>query len=423
MYKYLVAVVLIAPLIGVWMVEGGEFAGSVGVQGFPNGATLPFAIYVAFVAAVAVLTARPWRRAAIVQVSVAKANRRFRRFSNNLMIFECIFLIIFLFGFGAINIWLGSSSKGDFRIGLGALGAFPNLMCKFVIPALVAYASLLYLQSTRTSAMKVRLGVIFVIAFITGASWGFKTTAISMVLPALLLLNWRVRPIALVGLTIIFIASLVVFSLLFDSGIVEAADLQGYLLRRITVLQGDVAWHVWGMYSNGEQFPDYSPTLLAALGDKFLVTLGLSREDHYQWMLFHYDWMLNYLAGISPDATAESGHSIIGTPFTEGLVAGGVAGLAGFSLLAGILTGGMYRLLDQSLRRGRNLAATLGATFCCYNLIPWLNAGAIVQLFHFSLLISLATTYVLLAVMLRFGVRSTPRQTPTPSATPDVAPI
>lgn len=407
MYKYLVAFALITPLIGIWMVERGEFAGSVGLEGSPNGATIAFASYAIAVTLIAWISSGRRSRPAAVALSAAGANTLFRRFSTNLVLFNGAFLVIFLFGFGAIGVWLGGVSKGEFRVSLGWFGAIPNLMSKFIVPALVAYAAMLYTRSSQTFEMKARLTVVFLLAFVIGASWGFKSTAISALLPALLLLNWRVRPVALILLGAIFVGTLVLFFQIFDSRAAVGVDMQTYLLRRITVLQGDVAWYIWGMYQAGETFPSYWQTWMAFVGGKLLGVLGVSRTDNYEWMLYHYDWMINYLADV-PLETTEGGHSIVATPFAEGLIAGGIGGLALFTVITGVLVGKMYRLVDRALHAGRDVSAALAATYFCYHLWPWLISGAIVQLFHISILISLAATLAAITVMRRFSLQLLP---------------
>jgi hypothetical protein len=400
-YKYLIAVALIGPLIGMWMVENGEYAGSVGVPGYGNGASIAYAIYAIAVAAIAWLYAvNRGRRVAVEVVPNRSTNALFRGFSSKLLLLEIAFLIVFLFGFGAINTWLGTVNKSELRTGLGVFGAIPSSMSKFIVPALVAYATMLYRRTSKTLLLKVLLAANFVVAFLIGASWGFKNTAISAVLPALLLLYWRVRPLQLITLAAVFVATLVVFFWIFDADPRVAVDVQTFLLTRFTVLQGDLAWYIWGMHTSGAVFPSYWPTLLAALGDKTLSILGVPRADWYEWMLFHYDWMITYLGGVPLDQIA-GGHSLVATPFAEGLIAGGLGGVAIFAVLAGVLTGWMFTFLDRSLRQGRDLAAVLAATYFCYYLLPWLIAGAIVQLFHISLLVSFGSTVAILALMRR----------------------
>jgi hypothetical protein len=277
---------------------------------------------------------------------------------------------------------------------------------------------MLYRRSSKRAASKARLGINLLVAFAIGASWGFKTTAISILMPALLLLYWRVRPIQLVTLGAIFVASVVLFVQLFDVDVEAITDIQAFLLTRITVLQGDVSWYIWDLYSDGTALPNYWPTLLAALGDKVVSALFVSRLDWYEWMLYHYDWMMSYVAGVSLSQIAQGGHSIVGTPFSEGLIAGGVAGVALFAVLAGTFTGLMYRFLDRALRNDRALPAALGATYFCFSLFPWLNAGAIVQLFHISLLISGSTTLAILAVIRHRWTWGQAPQPPVPQFAP-----
>ncbi len=402
MYKYLVAFVLLTPLAGIWLVEGGEYAGSVGVDGFPNGATLAFALYAFGVAAVAFLSSR-WPRQPEVSTprKVQDTDALFRRFAANLLAFNAGFLVIFLFGFGAIDVWTGAVGKGEFRVKLGAFGALPNMMTKFIVPALLAYLAVLYSRTSRITPLRMQLTANLAMAFVIGASWGFKSTALFVLMPALLLLNWRIRVGTLIGLCLLFTTVLVVFFQIFDAGVEVDTDVQTFLLRRITVLQGDVAWHIWGLFEDGEVFPTYWPTLLAAFGDTALSMAGLSRVATYEWTGYHYDWMITSLAGATIDQI-EEGHSITATPFAEGLVAGGLAGVALFALIGGLLVGRTYIHLDACLRRGHATRAAILSTYFCFYIFPWLNAGAIVQLFHVSLLVSIGSTLLVLKFMRRF---------------------
>lgn len=399
MYKYLIAFVLLTPLAGILLVEGGEYATSVGVDGHRNGAGVAFLAYAMTVTLVAVIFTRRRLAAPPVAQLTSDAAASFRNFSAVLLLFNCTFLAIFLFGFGAINVWLGSIGKGEFRATLGSLGAFPNLMTRFIVPALFAYATVLYSRTSRRGTLKLWWFSNLFVVFIIGASWGFKSGAMLGLLPALLLLHWRIRLRTLLKLGAAFAATVTVFFMIFDAG-VEDADVLSFLLRRITVLQGDSAWHMWGLYASGEEFPSYWPTLIAAVGDKTLGLFGLSRDDSYEWMLYHYDWMLTYLTGSQLDKIAE-GHSVVATPFAEGLVAGGVAGVAVFAVLAGLLVRWMYRFIERALTRRQDVRATMGATYFCSAVFPWLNGGAIVQLFHISLLISITTTFLVLFVLSR----------------------
>lgn len=413
MYKYLVAVVLLTPLIGIWLVEGGEFAASFGVAGYENGASTAFAAYALTVAVVAWLSAGRPRAELLLPARRRQADANLQVFGGNLLIVSAVFLAVFLFGFGAIKVWTGAVGKGEFRVGLGPLGAVPNLMTKFILPALLAYAAALYRKSSRSASLRRLLGANFALVFMIGASWGFKSTAFLMLMPALLIIYWRIRVATLIKLALAFLVSLTAFFFLFDAGVEESADAQSFLFRRITVLQGDVSWFMWDQYQSGEVFPNYWPTLLAAFGDKFLGLAGLAREDFYTWTLYHYDLMITYLAG-APLDQIEEGHSITATPFSEGLVAGGVAGVAFFAVFAGLLVGRLHNYIQRSLSRGHDARAAIASTYFCLVVFAWLNGGAVVQLFHISVWFSLAATVLAFKLMRRLEIARTPPQ-PVPA--------
>lgn len=427
MLKYLVAFALLTPLIGILMVEGGEFAASIGVDGEPNGAGVAFASYASVLALVARLSSGRAQPPIVVEGTRRATDRQVWRFGVNLLFIDLLFLGVLLFGFGAFRVWLGSVGKGEFRAGLGTFGAVPNLMTKFIVPALLAYLTALYQRSSRQGRARTIWVINASIGFFIGASWGFKSTAFMMLVPSILILYWHVKPAALLKLGGAFFLTILGFSLVFDAGVeVDTAELGAFLLRRITVLQGDVVWHVWGMYERGEDFPNYWPTLLAAGGDKLLSLAGVARTDNLEWMQYHYDWMITWLAGADL-AQIEEGHSITATPFAEGLVAGGIFGVALFAVVGGLLVGRTHAFLGRAITRGRPLACALGSTYFCFYIFPWLNGGAIVQLFHVSLAIAFSGALLAIAILTRLRLsprrpRNAPavftalRQSDTPSA-------
>lgn len=414
MYKYLVAVVLLTPLIGIWLVEGGEFAASIGLAGYENGASTAFATYALTVTVVAWLFAGRARGELLLPARRRQADANLRSFASNLLVVSAVFLAVFLFGFGAIKVWTGAVGKGEFRVGLGPLGAVPNLMTKFILPALLAYAAALYRKSSRARGLRRLLGANMALIFVIGASWGFKSTAFFLLLPALLIVFWRISVVTLVKLVLAFVASLTAFFFMFDASVEESTDAQSFLFRRITVLQGDVSWFMWDQYRSGEVFPSYWPTLLAAFGDKVLGLAGLAREDYYTWTMYHYDLMITHLAG-SPLEQIEGGHSITATPFTEGLVAGGLVGVAFFAVVSGLLVGRLNAFIQRSLERGQDERAAIATTYFCSQVFPWLNGGAVVQLFHISVWFSLVATVIAFRLMRRLEISRTVPPRPVPA--------
>jgi hypothetical protein len=419
MYKYLVAFVLMSPLIGIWLVEHGEYAGSIGVTGSANGATIAFAAYALTVAvvAIAVCGVRVHRKPAPLPLVAPQpgAGREYIHFSKNLLLLSGTFLLLMLFGFGGINVWLGTIEKGLFRATLGPFAAFPYLLTKFAVPALFAYSTMLLTRTNRSRSKRLLWWANAFLVLLVGSTWGFKTTGIFMMLPALLILNWHVSIWRLAKIGLVFLGSLVLFFFWFDAPLLQGTGVVAFLATRLTVLQGDVAWYVWGLYRDAQTLPNYWPTLLAVTGDTMLRLFGISRENQIEWMGYHYDWMVTHLAGVPLDAIAD-GHSLTATPFAEGLVAGGVAGVALFAVLAGLLVGRAYFYLDRAIRRRYSATAAILATYFCFHIFSWLNGGAITQLVHISTAI-----YLIASVLLIKWMSLSPRGSPAPVSTAPLA--
>ena len=392
--------VLASPLIGIWLVEGGEFSMSVGIPGEANGATVAFLCFIGLMLAVAFATNAGFGRRQPLPVRLrptGEAERGFMHFSTRFMVINCVFLFVMLFVFGGIQVWLGTIEKGLFRATLGSFGALPYLMTKFAVPALFAYSTMLLMQTKRQRRHNLMWGVNAFAVFLAGSTWGFKTTGLFMLLPGLLLLNWRLPVHRLLAFSAIFLGSLVLFFFLFDSQLMEDVEVIGFLSSRLTILQGDVSWYVWGLYVNGEELPNYWPTLLAAVGDTVLGTF-VSKMNLGEWMSFHYDWMLTTVSGSSLEAAA-NGHSVTGTPFAEGVIAGGTWGVAFFATVAGLLVGGFHRGIGNAILRNQSRAASLMSTYFCFHVFSWLNGGGITQLFHISIMANFIVTFFLLEML------------------------
>jgi len=250
------------------------------------------------------------------------------------------------------------------------------------------------------------------IAFLIGMSWGFKSTGIMMIVPSLVLIYWSINLIQIIKLSLSAFFVIYAGFFYFDAGnelyVNGAFD---FLLRRVTILQGDVAWYVWTTFNSGEEFPSYWPTLLAAFGDTTLTIFGIARSNYEQWMLFHYDWMITYIAGSSLEQIA-GGHSIVGTPFSEGLIAGGIIGVILFSIIGGVLIGLSYSTIRRSLFERTPMKGALMSTYFCFYIFSWLIGGAVIQLFHISLVIGFVMSIIiikLLCLKIKFAINSKPK--------------
>lgn len=187
-----------------------------------------------------------------------------------------------------------------------------------------------------------------------------------------------------------------------------------FLVRRLTTIQGDVAWLIWGMYADNESLPAYAKTLLVAFGDKIFTFISdIQKTDYQTWVDYHYDLLVTVVAGVPLDQV-EGGHSITGTPFAEGLIAGGGGGIVVFAIIGGVLTGWLYRVIARSLDGRAPMKAAIASTYAGVVLFPWLNTGAVVQLFHLTVALgfTVATGLLFCARRVRLRVESTRCQIP-----------
>lgn len=404
MFKYIVTFALFSPLVGIYFIEGGSYAFSVAKDGYPNGAFTAFSFFIAIVLLFAfsiIYLTRRGRNDNFINYSIVNTDQetsdlqlKYLSFSTKLVLIHLVFLMIMLFGFGGIKVWMGIMEKGQFRTALGPFGSFAYIMMKIASPSLFAYCTLQYIQVNHNFLNKLLWRGNMILILILGSVWGFKSTGISMLLPSIIILYWKISFIKVLKLFVGFFGLLLLFFYLFDSDGVFGVDSVIFIFDRLTTFQGDVSWHIWGLYSNGEQFPNYFPTLLSAFGDSTLKLFGVARDNLFMWMNYHYDWMLIYLAGLPLEAI-DSGHNIVGTPFSEGLVAGGITGMVTFASIAGILIGLSYNALANFIYKKKHTHAAVFASYFCFNIFPWLSGGSITQLFHISNFFGLLITLFL----------------------------
>jgi oligosaccharide repeat unit polymerase len=393
MYKYLLFFSGIVPLIGVFQMERGAYGVSIGMVGFQNGATEIYAVYVMvlFLTFFIFTTSRK-----LPEIRGRhELEQRYRPFALATGVFILLMLAMMLFGFGAYHVWLGEIGKGSFRANLGPFGAIAYLSMKAVIPTLVAFQSILYLSSGKTRKDKIILFAIFMATFIVGSTWGSKTTGLTMLLPAMIIIYWNASAIKIFKIVLCFIAVIILAFQMFDANVEAQVNVINFLWTRTTTIQGDVSWYIWDQFSSGVQFPSYSKTLLPFMGDTlFSLITDISRPDYELWADYHFDTLIGYLVGLPLDIV-EEGHSIVGTPFSEGLILGGVPGVVLMAFLGGAISGWLYRKIHVSILHNRPYVASIYATYLGIHVLSWLFGGAIVQLVHVSVFIGILVSYVI----------------------------
>ena len=172
------------------------------------------------------------------------------------------------------------------------------------------------------------------------------------------------------------------------------------LFTRATVLTGDVSWRMWDLLMAGEPFPSYVATLPAMLGDRLLTAIsGIGPEQAYDWVMMHSSLVPTYLSGYSPEEIVEGGHNNTATSFSEGILFGGIPGIAVFAILTGMVLRVTISWLESAVAKGNYASACVAACFAVHCTWAWIISGGINMILHISVAFNLGLLYVILNLM------------------------
>lgn len=407
MFNIVLFVFMTLPLLGVIAMETGEVSPFLDIPGRPNGAAIAYLVHLAFfflayrwgVAKGAVASAK--------QVTFpANAQNRLDLYSVACIAIFAVLAGLMLFAFRGIDVLFLRMDKADFRISLGPLGGIMVLATKWIMPAmfagLVASCRQLGWRGLRLPA--VALCVIFL--FAVAASWGFKTTFLVMLLPAVLLVTSSFRISALLMISGFAAINVILFSLFFDQHI-SLEKAYDALWLRLTVLQGDLAWYTWDSALGGFRLPDYWKTFLPIFGDGVLRSLTGAdpATDYAEWASYYFGPSMTLFGGY-PVEGLMSGASNQATLFGEVLVIGGMIFFPAFSFLAGLVVAYVRSILDRSSAVGHNALSAVVATFYSFTVLSWLIGGGFASMFYLINLVGALATYLFLSVLLPRGLNA-----------------
>lgn len=384
--------------------EEGAFGFDVGVTGYPNGAVYAFLLYVVVI----IISFWVFKRLNIISIPDRKdSDMPFG--SSPYIAFSFInlfYLLLMLFGFGGLQVLLGTVGKGEFRANFGFFGSIPFFIFRYFSPILLTYLAFDFRKSKGEKIKSIFFFINTILIMLIGLSWGAKSAAVLMLIPCGIIYFWDIKwykVLLIFGLSLVFFMFTAV---LFDGSSFSASEFSldvptpdnalAVVMYRMTVLQGNVAWYVWELYNQGYHFPPYAPTLLAAFGDKFLsLFAGVNLSDMNEFANYHFDVLLTSLATGSYESRIK-GHNITGTAFVDGIFIGGLYGVVFISVFAGFVCGQCYNIINRSIRYNNYITGSLGAVYFFAYVFTWLNGGGIVILFHISAIIGLVATWVYL---------------------------
>lgn len=406
-FRAVIAVSLLFPLIGVFLLETGVYGPDIDQFGHANGATIALAIYTIVILA----TIRFAERHKIFHGFGASGRRRDYPLSPIKITALLLPMTAFvLFVAGGIETIQGLHGSGDFRVSLNALTGVPSyLILKCYAPATFAYVALTSVDRGRLWSQSTIVAAAFLI--LIALSFGYKTGIILAVLPAVTLLCWNASR------RTIFRLGVVAFCVVVAAYIRMAGDdlntALAAIYSRIFLSHGGVPWKVWETYVSGGDLPGYVQTLPAIFSDRLYAALtGVTAADTHAWVQAHFNLAMTSFsaAGYTPEYIMEHGHNNASNAFSEGIVAGGVFGAFVVAVFAGLLINALYRLIDNSLKAKNYPVACLGACYIIYALMPWLIGGGVSALVHSSVIVGMWSWWLVLRIAPTFGRPELTRQ-------------
>lgn len=399
--------------------EMGAFGIDVAMYGYPNGASYAYLIYLLGFFAAYKFRLNKTSLAEVINIpdnQISINSKLIKRKFKLSIIVQVFFLLILLFGFGGINVLLGNIGKGEFRSNFGFFGAIPFYITKLFSPVLVTYLSIYYVKyKSKIPGLGKLLLINAIICFSIGASWGFKSTAVMLLLPATIVLwpNVSLKKVTIIGgLSLIIFTS---FSVLFDNrdfkfndvkstitdfSIEETFDIHNLnafsaIIYRMTVVQGNSAWRLWDLYEKGYPMPNYWKTFLSIFGDKALAWGGITKDDTQAFIDTHYSAATTDLMKKSKnDETFQ--HNVTATAFSDGVIMGGIFGALCIGFLAGFITRRIKGKIIKYIYSSNIIALSITLVFFTSYFRSWLNSGGFSSLLNISLFVGIGATFLFL---------------------------
>jgi hypothetical protein len=396
LYKLVALACFVCPLIGLIAIESGAQI-SLEAWGYPNGASIAFACYALLVAGtVAVSTRVQWIRGlGSASHSVAPPRADMRAIMLRSVVALAPMTLFVLYSIGGLETLMGKVGAGEFRSNLGNGGALGYLILKYYAPSILSFVLLNWMHSP-DRGWSWGLILITALCAVIASSFGFKSGVMTMLLPAAILIFWRTS-YKIAAAVAVACGLLIFLGYATYEGVrsVPAAVLA--FLNRLFVLQGDIAWSIWGQYLAGTEFPSYWNTLLPLLGGRaFTMLTGISTLQVEAWVDSHFNLMATKIAGYPAEMIMQYGHNGSATVFSEGLVAGGIAGLAAFAVLAGLVLSALYWFIDNRLKAGAYADASIAGSYFVMGVMAWLIGGGVETIMHISILVAAISSRLLL---------------------------
>jgi len=308
---------------------------------------------------------------------------------NKSIIFLLIAIFIMLFIFGAINVVLGNSGRGELRVTLGFFGFLYNFFTMFLPAGIIVIASIYYQLSNRSKKFRIKLYFIYFLGLLIGVLTGFKFTAILILSAGLVQMSDSIRVKSLILIGLLFLG-LTVFSAFYFMGL-DGFTALNYVFARATSVACEGTVGVWNLYPNGAE--DAWMALLYSVGNKLASLLTGYQVTDVEFLKVNITRLIGYLTYPKASEALSGAFNLTVTNFGEGIYYFGKYYYFIFSILTGLILGFTIRYFFITKTANHILTNTMISVYMMITVLPWLMGGVIGNLFGIPTFIYMLLLY------------------------------
>lgn len=307
-----------------------------------------------------------------------------------LSLFVVLIIVIFT---SAIPIFIYASDRGHIRANLGLFGPIYTFFSEYLLVFAVMFTAFLYFHTENKEKIKKLVVHISIIAFFSSLLTGYKATVVThFLIPATTFLFYNKKimkfiPYAFASLLFLIISTMMIRNI----GINDAWDFLKYRIFYLTNLGTLGVYYELGTVADSTEFKFQFFSIFGKQITSFI--LGIPKND----ILFSKMDLANYISYlIYPDKEGVLAGQVNLTVanFGEAVFFFGKKFYFLFSILTGIIIGGVMRGIKRNINKGYFEKSLFLGLYLFSVIIPWINSGGIFGLISLPTITYFICTYV-----------------------------
>lgn len=309
---------------------------------------------------------------------------------------------IVLFFISGYKIIFGLADRGEIRVGLGILGPLHTMILGYFPVSIFVFTSVLYLNSSIKikKVLKKKLIIILIFPFILGILSGYKAVAVSMLVPALMILYFNNFNIFRIFIFTIFsvVVLTIATSFVMNCTIERAFE---FMIHRATIMSAYGTIGFWNTLGNVDTpLSDILINFMGSLGSGISSMLLGMETNNPEFLKTNLSRYVTYLVYPLKDRALAGSVNVTVTSFAHSIFVFGKVFFVFYAAIQGFVIGFIIRGIKISTLRNFPLKTALFSVYFFYVIIPMLNSGEIYMLFSLPVIVYMFVTYFFIKYLL-----------------------